>query len=164
MQDTFEARIHTLSFSTLEDHTLIIRSSIGLMPVGIFSARMKINGSLFQAHYFLDDTSHPHGSLPFEQIMLSFQDQYAYIKGPTLPFSSESDCTIQGFITALTPKPKGSGNQFITIFLDQNPGKKSRILLCCGIDGQVKSLYKALTAIAFDSNTKMDASDQRDWQ
>lgn len=161
MQDTFENSIRALTFSTLEDHTLIIRSSIGLMPVGVFSARMKINGSLFQTHYILDDTGHPHGSLPFEQITLSFQDHYACIKGPALSCSSESDCTIQGFITALTPKPKGSGNQFITIFLDQNSGKKSRILLCCGIDGQVKSLYKALTAIALDSNTPVDTSEQR---
>lgn len=164
MQDTFENSIRALTFSTLEDHTLIIRSSIGLMPVGVFSARIKINGALFQSHYVLDNTGHPHGSLPFEQIMLSFPDHYACIKGPAISFSSESDCTIQGFITALTPKPKGNGNQFITIFLDQNSGKKSRISLCCGIDGQVKSLYKALTAIALDSNTKMDASDQRGWQ
>lgn len=164
MQDTFETRIPPLTFSALPDHTLLIRNPNGLLPVGIFSARMKINESLLQTHYFLDDAGQPHGSLPFEKIMLSFQDQYACIKGATFPLSSEKNCAIQGFITALVPAPKGNGNQYVTIFLNQNPNKKSRIYFCCGMDGEAMSIYSALTAIAFTSHGEMAAPEQRGWQ
>lgn len=168
MNQTCTRPVNTFTFFIAPDKNLIMQCPKSFSPVAAFAAVLRVGDLAVQASFSLDDNGNPqHSNFPFETLSVSVDHQQVYINGLSgFPMKKgESDdarsAHIQGIITALIPMPRGSGNQYLTIFIGQKPGKGTRICCCGGRSNDVFTIYSALSSI---TNPSIASSSLLDWR
>lgn len=145
--------LNSLVFSNSPDGSFCLRTRIGKTPVAAFSIDLKINGSPFRGIYTLDPDGHPQqNDCPFTQLGICREPAQIVIERSSLSTIDSEHTTMQGIITALIPAPSGTGNQYLTIFVDCLSVSKGRILLYSGMSKDIHSLYNALFPVSGTSN------------
>lgn len=145
--------VNSLTIIKRLDNTLWLHADNGQCPIGIFYAKLKINGSPFHARFSLDDNSRPlYSDCPFEEIQIFLNRKQVGIKGTPSTLQSDKDGDrIQGVILALVPAPKG-GNQYVVIFIDQKSLKKGDVCYYSGTNGSIHTIYRSLVAAVGDAD------------
>lgn len=153
----------SLWFTVTPEKNIIARTEYGFCPVARFEACLIINGKIFRASFALDDNGNLQRSdCPFEEIAISLSEKWVKVKENT-EFSLDTDENrIQGVITALVPKPRGEGNQYVTIFVDQMKYKKRSVEYYSSSEKEVCTIYHALSAVMsnFEFHTYMTGQEE----
>lgn len=145
--------LNSLVFLNAPDGSFCLRTRIGITPVAAFSINLKINGSSFCGTYTLDSAGHPQqNNCPFTQIGICCEPPQIVIEKSSLSTIDSENTAMQGIITALIPAPNGTGNQYLTLFVDCLSSQKSCILLYSGMNKDIRSLYNALFSINTTKN------------
>lgn len=148
----------SLWFTVTPEKNVIARTEYGFCPVARFEACLIINGKMFRASYALDDNGDLQRSdCPFEEIAISLSENLVSVKENEKSSLDTNENQIQGVIIALVPKPRGGGNQYVTIFVDQMKYKKRFVEYYSSSEKGVRTIYRALSAIMpnFDLYTYM---------
>lgn len=168
MNQNLEKPVTDFSFFIAPDKNLVMRCPTGFAPVAAFTTVLRVDDSVVHASFALDDNGNlQHSNFPFETLSVSIRHQRVYINGlPGSPIGRDDgmdtrSIRTQGIITALIPSPRGNGNQYLSVFIGQKPGKRTRIYCCSGSSHDVFTIYSALTAI---SNASAIDSSSLNWK